>query len=107
MLSDPPRAERFLALTGLTPDDLRAGLGDASVLGAVLDFLADEFDAIEVGRIYAATDASLPDLKTLEKQGLIALADAEVWRDPLAAADDWKGRADKRSLLSEAPGSGD
>ena len=41
MLSDPPRAERFLALTGLTPDDLRAGLGDASVLGAVLDFLAN------------------------------------------------------------------
>ena len=41
VLSDPPRAERFLALTGLTPDDLRAGLGDASVLGAVLDFLAN------------------------------------------------------------------
>ena len=28
-----------MALTGLTPDDLREGLGDAAVLGAVLDFL--------------------------------------------------------------------
>ena len=33
-------AGRLLALTGLTPDDLRAGLGDPGVLGAVLDFLA-------------------------------------------------------------------
>ncbi len=41
MLSDGDRAERFLALTGLTPDDLRAGIGEASVQGAVLDFLAN------------------------------------------------------------------
>jgi hypothetical protein len=40
LLESESRAERFLALTGLTPDELRAGLGDASVLGAVLDFLA-------------------------------------------------------------------
>lgn len=30
----------MLAVTGLTPDALRDGLGDAAVLGAVLDFLA-------------------------------------------------------------------
>lgn len=39
-MADAPRAERLLALTGLTPDALRDGLGDPAVLGAVLDFLA-------------------------------------------------------------------
>ena len=39
-MQDQPRAERLLALTGLTADDLRAGLGDTAVLGAVLEFLA-------------------------------------------------------------------
>ena len=41
MLSDTDRAERFLGLTGLTPDELREGLGDPAVLGAVIDFLAN------------------------------------------------------------------
>jgi hypothetical protein len=40
VLADDDRAARLLALTGLTPDDLRAGLGDPAVLGAVLDFVA-------------------------------------------------------------------
>jgi hypothetical protein len=40
VLGDVPRAERLLALTGLTPDDLRGGLADPGVQGAVLDFLA-------------------------------------------------------------------
>ncbi|WP_054531190.1 DUF3572 family protein [Erythrobacter sp. SG61-1L] len=40
LLSDESRAERLLALTGLTPDILRAGLGERAVLGAVLEFLA-------------------------------------------------------------------
>lgn len=40
VLGDEARASRLLALTGLTPDDLRAGLGDPGTLGAVLDFLA-------------------------------------------------------------------
>ena len=39
MLGDGPRAERLLALTGLTPDALRGGLSDPAMLGAVLDFL--------------------------------------------------------------------
>ena len=38
-LSDQPRAERLLALTGLTPDDLRARLGDRSLLAACIGFL--------------------------------------------------------------------
>ena len=40
VLADDARASRLLALTGLTPDDLRGGLGDSGTLGAVLDFLA-------------------------------------------------------------------
>lgn len=38
-LQDPARAERLLALTGLTPDDLRSRLANRSLLGAVLGFL--------------------------------------------------------------------
>ena len=38
-LSDEKRAERLLALTGLTPADLRAGVGDPHLLAAILRFL--------------------------------------------------------------------
>jgi len=38
-LSDPPRAQRLLALTGLTPDDLRSRLAEPSVLAEILRFL--------------------------------------------------------------------
>lgn len=38
-LDDPARAQRLLALTGLTPDDLRDRLGDPTLLAAVLGFL--------------------------------------------------------------------
>ncbi len=52
VLSDTDRASRLLALTGLTPESLRGGLGDPAVLGAVLDFLcAHERDLV------AAADA--------------------------------------------------
>ena len=52
VLSDQPRAERLLALTGLTPDMLRTGLGDPAVLAAVIEFLcANEADLV------AAADA--------------------------------------------------
>ena len=40
MLQNDDRAQRLLALTGLTPDELRGGVGDPAVLGAVLEFLA-------------------------------------------------------------------
>ena len=39
VLAEDDRAQRLLALTGLTPDTLRVGVGDAALLGAVLDFL--------------------------------------------------------------------
>jgi hypothetical protein len=38
-LDDEARAARLLALTGLTPDDLRAGLGETTLLAALLRFL--------------------------------------------------------------------
>ena len=40
-LQDEKRSQRLLTLSGLTPDQLRAGLGDPAVLGAVLEFLAN------------------------------------------------------------------
>lgn len=52
MLSDGDRAARFLALTGLTPDELRASLAEPATMAAVLDFLcAHEPDLV------AAADA--------------------------------------------------
>ncbi len=40
MLGDADRAERLLALTGLTPEQMRASLTDPAMLSAVLEFLA-------------------------------------------------------------------
>ena len=40
ILSDEPRAERLLAMTGLGPDTLRGSLGEQATLAAVLSFLA-------------------------------------------------------------------
>ena len=40
MLADQERADRLLALTGLTPEILRDQLTDRAVLGAVLEYLA-------------------------------------------------------------------
>ena len=39
ILSDEPRAERLLGLTGLAPEDLRASLGEGATLAAILSFL--------------------------------------------------------------------
>ena len=56
VLTEEARAERLLALTGLTPDALRGGLGDRAVLGAVLEFLAGH----EADLIAAAIALDLP-----------------------------------------------
>jgi len=39
ILSDEPRAERLLGMTGLTPDALRTSLGERATLAAILSFL--------------------------------------------------------------------
>ena len=39
IVSDEPRAERLLGMTGLDPDSLRASLGSQATLAAILAFL--------------------------------------------------------------------
>lgn len=39
VLADERRADRLLSLTGLTPDQLRAGAGNPEILAEVLRFL--------------------------------------------------------------------
>ncbi|MDL2352970.1 MAG: DUF3572 domain-containing protein [Pseudomonadota bacterium] len=60
VLGDGPRAERLLSLTGLTSDELRAGLDDPALLGAVLDFLcAHEPDLVAAAQALDVTPAQL------------------------------------------------
>ena len=48
-LTDERRAERFLSLTGLSPDGIRSRVGDPSLLAACITFLeAHEPDLIAV-----------------------------------------------------------
>ena len=48
-LTDERRAERFLSITGLSPDGIRASLGDRHTLAACLEFLENhEPDLIAV-----------------------------------------------------------
>jgi adenine/guanine phosphoribosyltransferase-like PRPP-binding protein len=59
-LADQPRAERLLALTGLTPDDLRARLGDRRLLAAVIGFLeTHEPDLIACAEALGVSPAAL------------------------------------------------
>ena len=59
-LSDPARAQRLLALTGLNPDDLRSRLGDREMLAELLSFLeAHEPDLIACAQELGTTPAEL------------------------------------------------
>jgi hypothetical protein len=69
ILSDPVRAQRFLDLTGLTPESLRAAIAEPATHRAVLDFLcahepdlvaAAESLGIEPARLAAARDRLEP-----------------------------------------------
>ena len=60
MLGDDDRAGRLLGLTGLTPEALRGGLGDPTMLGAVLDFLcAHEPDLVAAADALGVTPQEL------------------------------------------------
>ncbi|MDJ0979484.1 MAG: DUF3572 family protein [Erythrobacter sp.] len=60
VLEEDDRAERYLELTGLSPDALRAGLGDPAVLSSCLDFLANhEPDLIRAAEALAITPEEL------------------------------------------------
>lgn len=59
-VSDGNRAQRLLDVTGLTPADLRARAGEASVLAAVLGFLeAHEPDLIACAEAIGMRPAAL------------------------------------------------
>ncbi|MDW8325231.1 MAG: primosomal protein N' [Anaerolineales bacterium] len=60
------------------------GQAKAQRLQAALDFLAREGKPVEVTWVYAASNCTLQDLRELAERGLVALGEAEVWRDPLA-----------------------
>lgn len=62
-------------------------LRKAEVYGRVLDFLADEARAVPVGEVYAATGATLTQLRRLAELDLVQLGDAHIWRDSLADRD--------------------
>jgi hypothetical protein len=63
-LSDGRRAERLLALTGLTPDELRASLGEPATLAAILAFLeSHEPDLVACAQDIGATPAELVEAR--------------------------------------------
>ncbi len=60
ILNDPLRADRFVGVTGLTPDNLRGRLDDPAVLAAILTFLeAHEPDLIAAADMLGTTPAAL------------------------------------------------
>jgi adenine/guanine phosphoribosyltransferase-like PRPP-binding protein len=64
ILADTPRAERFLALTGLTPDSLRASVGEPATHRAVLEFLcAHEPDLVAAAESLGLAPAALAGLR--------------------------------------------
>lgn len=54
---------------------------------AIIELLIQERQPLETPWIYAESGAKLSDLQQLEAAGIIALSEAEVWRDPLAQID--------------------
>jgi hypothetical protein len=63
-LAEPARAQRLLALTGLTPDDLRDRVGEPSLLAAVLGFLeAHEPDLVACAEAIEAKPADLVEAR--------------------------------------------
>ena len=63
-LADGARAQRLLALTGLTPDDLRTRLGQPVLLGAVLRFLeAHEPDLVACAEALGVPPAELVEAR--------------------------------------------
>lgn len=60
VLQDFDRAQRLLALTGLTADDLRERAGERAVLAAILGFLeAHEPDLLACARAIETTPLAL------------------------------------------------
>jgi hypothetical protein len=66
ILADPPRAQRFLDLTGLSPEELRASAGAASTQRAVLDFLcAHEPDLLAASEALGVAPDEVPTARRM------------------------------------------
>jgi hypothetical protein len=66
ILGDEDRARRLLDLTGLTPEQLRAGLTDPGVLAAGLRFLeSHEPDLVACAQAVAVPPAELVEARRL------------------------------------------
>lgn len=64
VLQDEDRAQRLLALTGLTADDLRQRAGERGLLAAVLGFLeAHEPDLLACARAIETTPLALVEAR--------------------------------------------
>lgn len=46
LMADEERADGFFGTTGLSPDDLRAGVGQPAFLGGVMDYLLEREDLL-------------------------------------------------------------
>ena len=65
-LADDGRAQRLLALTGLSPDDLRSRVGDPAVLAATLGFLeAHEPDLLACAQALQVQPAELIEARRM------------------------------------------
>ena len=63
-LAEDARAQRLLALTGLTPEDLRGRIGEPALLAAVLGFLeAHEPDLIACAGALGVAPAALVEAR--------------------------------------------
>jgi hypothetical protein len=63
-LEEGGRADRLLALTGLTPEDLRAQLGEPALLAAILRFLeAHEPDLLACAEALDVAPAQLVEAR--------------------------------------------
>jgi primosomal protein N' (replication factor Y) len=51
---------------------------------AMLNFLINQQDAVDVAWVYAESGGNLSDLRALSERGLVALGESESLRDPLA-----------------------
>ncbi|MEW4449701.1 DUF3572 domain-containing protein [Qipengyuania sp. JC766] len=66
ILSDDDRAERLLSLTGMTPDGLRAAIGERGTLAAVLEFLVNhEPDLLGAAEHLGTDPATLVDAQRI------------------------------------------
>jgi hypothetical protein len=60
LLAEPERAERFVALTGFAPDEIRSRVQDPLLLGGVLDHLLNDEATLIAFAEAEAIDPTLP-----------------------------------------------